>query len=70
MVWRIIGIGGWYLVEKLVLGTSVIMEHIVLKSPYRDKVASLFSRSSINKLKLYVSLITLSETLYTASRIY
>lgn len=70
MVWRIVGIGGWYLVEKLVLDTGVIIEYIILKSPYRDKVARLFSRSSINKLKLYVSLITLSETLYIVSRIY
>lgn len=56
--------------KKLVLDTSVLVEHIVLRSPYRSKVASLFNKASAGQLKLYINTVTLSETLYVASRIY
>jgi len=57
-------------VEKLVPDTSVLIEYIILGSPYRDKVAKLFDKVSMGELDLYVNTITISETLYIASRIY
>lgn len=56
--------------EKLVLDTSVLVEYIVSRSPYRTKVAKLLGKTLTGELKLYVSVVTLSETLYVASRIY
>jgi len=55
---------------SLVLDTSVLVEYIVRKAPYRSKVEKLFKEAATGKLKLYVSYVTLSETLYVASRIY
>lgn len=43
---------------------------IVLRSPYRPKVAKLFDKPLTGELKIHVSVITLSENLYVASRIY
>jgi len=57
-------------VESLVLDTSVIVEYIILRSPYRSKVVKLLDKASREDLKLYVNVITLSELLYAASRIY
>ena len=59
-----------FLVEKLVLDTSVLVEYIVLRSPYRTKVAKLLDKALTGELKLYISVVTLSEVLYVASRIY
>ena len=56
--------------ESLVLDTSVIVEYIILRSPYRSKVVKLLDKASREDLKLYVNVITLSELLYAASRIY
>lgn len=56
--------------EKLVPDTSILIEYIMLRSPYRDKVAKLFDKALMGELDLYVSTVTLSETLYVASRIY
>ncbi len=56
--------------KRLVLDTGVVVEYIVLRSPYRVKVARLFEKASIGELELYVNTITLSEVLYIASRIY
>lgn len=56
--------------EKLVLDASVLIDYIVLRSPYRPKVAKLLERASAGEVKLYVSAVTLSEILYVASRIY
>lgn len=56
--------------EKLVPDTSVLIEYIMLRSPYRDKVAKLFNKVLMGELDLYISTVTLSETLYVASRIY
>ncbi len=53
--------------ERLVLDTGVLMEYIVLRSPYRSVVAKLFEEATAKKLELYVNVITLSETLYVAS---
>jgi len=64
------GIGGYFVVEKLVLDTSVLVEYIVLRAPYRPKVGRLFDKASTGEVKLYVSAVTLSETFYVASRIY
>ena len=61
---------GWCRVKKLVLDTSVLVEYIVSKSPYRPKVVKLFDRASKGELELYVSAVTLSEVLYVATRIY
>jgi predicted nucleic acid-binding protein len=57
-------------VEKLVLDTSVLIEYIILRSPYRHKVVRLFDNALNGKQKLYVNVVTLSEVLYVASRIY
>ena len=54
----------------MVLDTSVLVEYIVLRAPYRLRVARLFEEASAGRLELYVSAVTLSETLYVASRIY
>ena len=56
--------------RKLVLDTSILVEYIVLRSPYRSRVAKLFERASARQLELYVNPVTLSETLYVVSRIY
>ena len=56
--------------EKLVLDTSVLIEYIVLRSPFRHRVGILFDKASAGELELYVSVVSLSETLYVASRIY
>jgi len=56
--------------ERVVLDTSVLVEYIVLRSPYRRLVTKLFEKASAKQLELYVSTVTLSETLYVASRIY
>ena len=55
---------------KLVLDTSILIEYIVEKAPHRDKVQGMFGEAAAEKLRLYVSYITLSETLYVASKIY
>ena len=56
--------------RKLVLDTSVLVDYIVLRSPYRTKVAKLINKASTGKLELYINAVTLSETLYVTSRIY
>lgn len=56
--------------RRVVLDTSVLVEYIVLRSPYRPVVVKLFDRASANELELYVNAITLSEVFYVASRIY
>ncbi len=56
--------------EKLVLDTSVLVEYIVKRAPYRFKVEKLFKEAIKGEVELYVNPITLSETLYVASRIY
>jgi len=57
-------------VERLVLDTSVIIEYIISRSMYRPRVAKLFRAASAGEIELYVSPITLSETLYIASKVY
>jgi len=57
-------------VESIVLDTSVLVEYIILRSPYRSKVVKLFDKALKGDLRLYVSIVTLSELLYVASRIY
>ena len=67
---RSIDIGGYSKAKRIVLDTSVLVEYILSRSPYRPKVASLFDKAIGGDLKLFVNTITLSETLYVASRIY
>ena len=62
--------GGYSRVKRITLDTSVLIEHILSKSPYRPKVALLFDKAIRGDIKLFVNTITLSETLYVASRIY
>ena len=54
----------------LVLDTSVLVEYIVKRAPYRRLVERIFEDAGSGVPRLYVSPITLSETLYIASRIY
>jgi len=56
--------------KRLVLDTSILVEYIVAKSPYREFIEDLFSRSRRGELELYVSTVTLAEIFYVASRIY
>ncbi|MCE4607221.1 MAG: PIN domain-containing protein [Desulfurococcales archaeon] len=56
--------------KRLVLDTGVIVEYIVQKSPYRPQVVRLFDQAYRGEFELYVSTVTLSETLYISSRIY
>ena len=58
------------MIERFVLDTSVTVDSIILKSMYRPKTIRLFDKALNGELELYVSPITLSETLYIASRIY
>ncbi len=53
--------------NKLVLDTGVLVEYIVERAPYRRLAAKLLEPSTA---ELYISPITLSETLYVAYRIY
>jgi predicted nucleic acid-binding protein len=57
-------------VKRLVLDTSVLIDYIILRSPYRLKVAKLLKGAPSRGVKLYVSVVTLSELLYVASRVY
>ena len=56
--------------KRLVLGTGVLIEYVVKRAPYRIKVENLFSESFKGNIKLYTTLIALSETLYIISKIY
>ena len=56
--------------KRAVLDTSVLIEYIILRSPYRSMVVKLFEKALARQLELYVNALTLSETLYVASRIY
>ena len=56
--------------KRIVLDASVLIEYVIMKSPYRLRVVKLFEEASAGQLKLYVNVVTLSETLYVASRIY
>ena len=55
---------------RLVPDAGVLIEYIVSRSPYRLRVAKLIDKASTGELELYVSVVTLSELLYVASRIY
>ena len=52
-----------------VVDSSIILERIIRSSPYKAKVERLFSEAR-GRVKLFVTLPTLSEVLYAASRIY
>lgn len=48
----------------------MLAEYIVARAPYRPRVEKLFGEAARGRVKLYVSVVTLSEALYVASRIY
>ncbi len=56
--------------SRFVLDTGVLIEYIVKGAPYRENIVNLFEESARGSVKLYISPITLSETLYVASRVY
>ena len=56
--------------NKIVLDTSVLVEYIIKKSEYRKLIEDIFNNAIKGELELFVNPITLSETLYVASRIY
>jgi len=56
--------------DKLVLDTSVFIEYIVKRTSCRSIVERLFNKADVDRIKLYTAPVTLSETLYIASRIY
>ncbi len=56
--------------KKLVLDTSILVEYIVSRSPYRKFLEQLLSKAEASELSLYVCPVTLSETMYVADRIY
>ncbi|CCC81812.1 type II toxin-antitoxin system VapC family toxin [Thermoproteus tenax] len=56
--------------KKLVLDTSVLVEHIVARSPLQGPRRKHFRRAARGELELNVNAVTLAETLYVASRIY
>jgi len=53
-----------------VVDSSVILERIIRSSPHKAKVERLFSEAARGRVKLFVTLLTLSEVLYAASRLY
>ena len=55
--------------NKLVLDTGVLVEYIVERAPYRRLAAKLLEPST-STAELYISPVTLSETLYVVYRIY
>jgi predicted nucleic acid-binding protein len=57
-------------VTSYVVDSSVILERIIGSSPYKVKVERLFSEAARGKVRLFVTLPTLSEVLYAASRLY
>ena len=58
------------MVKKLVLDTSVIVEFIVSKAPFRLKVTRLFDEALKGTFELYINTVTLSEVFYVSSKIY
>ncbi|MCD6196354.1 MAG: PIN domain-containing protein [Staphylothermus sp.] len=56
--------------NRFVLDTSVLVEYIIKKSPYRGIVEKLFQGSTSGKYELFINYLTLSETLYVVSKIY
>jgi len=56
--------------RRFSIDTSILIEYIVKSAPYRSKVAELLENPARGKFELYLNPITLSETLYVASRIY
>ncbi len=56
--------------EKLVLDTSVLVEYIIARSPYRNVIEEIFKMARQGKAEIYVNTVTLAETLYVATRIY
>jgi len=54
---------------RLVLDTSVIVEYIIVNSPWRKPLAELFSSALRGVHKLYLSTATLAEIFYVSKRI-
>lgn len=56
--------------KKFVLDTSVLIEYIIEREPYRRKVEEIFNKSIQGEIQLYIPITTLSEVIYVASRVY
>ncbi|MEM1509183.1 MAG: PIN domain-containing protein [Thermofilaceae archaeon] len=56
--------------SRYVVDTSVIVERILSSSPFKERVEVLFDDARRGGVSLYVTLLTLSEVLYIASKIY
>ena len=56
--------------RKYVVDTSVVVERIIKSSPYKILADRLFDAAVEGAVKLYVTHQTISEVLYTASRVY
>ncbi len=53
-----------------VLDTSVVVEYLDESSPFRLKVEEVYLAIGLGEIKAYLTPLTVSETLYVASRIY
>lgn len=53
-----------------VVDTSVVIERVVKSSPFKRRVEQLFDSARSGSAALYVTLPTLSEVLYVASKVY
>lgn len=53
-----------------VVDSSVILERILRTAPFKERVERLFNEARRGRVSLFVSLPTLSEVLYAASRVY
>jgi len=56
--------------RKIVPDTGVLAEYIIEKAPYRAKAEKILREAATGNIELLLTPITLSETLYVASRIY
>lgn len=50
--------------------SGVLVEYLVAGSPYREAVERIIDAVLVRALELYVTPVTISETVYIASRIY
>lgn len=54
----------------MVPDSSVFLDYIVRRSPYRRKIDRLFRKAIAGEAEIYVSTLTIGEVLYLASKIY
>lgn len=56
--------------SRYVVDTSVVVERVIQGSPFKERIERLFEDARRGSVSLYVTLPTLSEVLYVASKIY